>query len=130
MADQPQFGALAFESLTKGKAAPLFNEKLAEVAQALHDYCMEHGYDFTKKAKAEVTLKVTLVHVESGMFIHRADVNAKLPTCPATAGQLVVVNGKVLAPLAEELTDEDDPRQMTFDRAPDAPPINPGQKRM
>lgn len=123
-----QFGPVSVLALGNGKIAKQLDRKLHETAQALRDFCFENGYDNTAKASAEVTLKVKFVHLESGMFAVRSLVSDKLPAGPPQSMHLVVENGVVLAPLAEELTEDDDPRQRTMEFSSD--PANPGTKRM
>lgn len=116
MSDE-QFGSLSIDSLSGGKAKLDLDATIQSAAQKLHDYCLDRGFDQTKKVKASITLTVTIMHHESGLFSQRADVNSKLPVAPSTAMQLVVINGKVRAPLAPEINKGDDPAQMTFAHA-------------
>lgn len=114
-----QFGPVAIDGISKGALKKKLDDRLAEAAQKLADYVTQGGIDLTKGATAEVTLKIKMKHIESGMVTVRGDVTDKAPTVPLPATDRLVLseeNGEVRLwmPLAQELTKDDDPRQMTF----------------
>ena len=112
---QPQFGPPTLTNIAKGALAQKLDERLAAAAKQLASYVTLGGLDLTKKAKATVTLKIDLVHVEAGIFTVKGDVSDKAPSVPLPAtDRLVLDDGQLLMPLSPEITKNDDPRQMTF----------------
>lgn len=115
MATAQQFGPPTLQNIAKGALAQKLDERLRSVAERLAAYVSDGGIDMTKGAKAEVTLKITLKHVEQGIFTVKGDVQDKAPTTPLPAtDRLVLADGQLLMPLSPEITPEDDPRQMTL----------------
>jgi len=110
-----QFGPVALEHIAKGQLAKKLDDRLAAAAAQLAKYVSDAGVDLTKKAKATVTLKIDLVHLEAGIFTVRGDVTDRAPATPLPAtDRLILDDGQLLMNLSPEITAEDDPRQLTL----------------
>lgn len=125
---EQQFGTVTIEAIDGGSLHEQLNEKLAGTAQKLADYVTALGVDMSKKAKAELTLKVTFQHVEAGIFTVKGDVAMKAPSAPGPSiDRLVLWDGSLMLATAPELNEKDDPRQRTFAHIN---PENPGEKAL
>lgn len=116
MPKQDQFGPPTLTNIARGALAKKLDEQLQDAAARLASYVEEGGRDMTKGAKAEVTLKIVLKHVEAGVFTVKGDVANKAPAVPLPAtDRLVLDDGQLLMPLSDALNEDDDPRQMTLE---------------
>lgn len=116
---EAQYGPPTLANIAKGALEKKLNERLQDTARRLAAYVEGAGIDMTKGAKAEITLKITMKHVEAGVFTVKGDVSDKAPSTPLPAtDRLVLDDGQLLMPLSDALTEDDDPRQMALPMDP------------
>lgn len=112
---EAQFGPPTLQNIARGALEKKLNEQLEETAKRLAAYVTVGGIDMTKGAKAEITLKIIIKHIKTGVFTVKGDVASKAPATPLPAtDRLVLDDGQLLMPLSDALTEDDDPRQMTM----------------